>query len=89
MLFCFAESTWWSWTSGSTLVFWWWPGNARDIVKFGGPVWIHSSLPSNTRTTKPPAKRSKKFELYLEKIQDIVQKQYVQSAKHVRSYMDV
>ena len=77
-LFCISESTFFSWTSGSSLLFWRWDKHLQHIAKYGFPTQIIDKLPSNfTRPKKPKAKIHQKI---LAKIVKSLRRNYLKPA---------
>ena len=87
VLFCFSEAYWWTWTKGSSLVFWRWPQDIQSFCKNSYHAWITSQLPKWPMPRKQVSKEL--YPLFLEKLGGFVHKNYVIPAKQVRSYMDV
>jgi hypothetical protein len=76
ILYKICNSTWWNWTSGSTLIFWRWPkGEQRPAARDGMKAWAQGPLPHFTRRARPP--KQDKFELILPKIKMALDKGYV------------
>ena len=50
---CFANSTYFSWDTGSTLFFWRWPVSFRSAARDGFPSYLKGSLPSFKRKPRP------------------------------------
>jgi hypothetical protein len=49
------NSTWWTWKTGSTLIFWRWPkGEQRTAARDGMKAWVQGPLPHFTRRARPP-----------------------------------
>ena len=71
----FAESNWWSWEDGSTLVFWRWPvGDQRRYARDGMEVYITANLPQNRCPARPPNAEKRPF--ILDKIKKILKRGY-------------
>jgi hypothetical protein len=68
ILYKICNSTWWTWKTGSTLIFWRWP-------KDGMKAWVQEPLPHFTRRARLP--KQDKFDLILPKIKMALDKGYV------------
>ena len=78
------QSSWWEWSSGSTLFFWRWNGReqisaARDGMRF----FVHGPLP-RSRHMKPLKLTDLQTKLVLEKIDGMIRRSYL-SAGFVKS----
>ena len=77
-LCCISNSSFFAWTSGSSLLFWRWHSNLQHIAKHGFPTHISNQLPSNfKRPKKPSAKIHQKI---LEKIIKSLRRNYLKPA---------
>jgi len=71
-----AQSSWWAWNKGSTLIFWRWPSGSQRLAARDGMVpYIQDRLPVFLRGTKAP--KPAVFELILPKLQKLVDRGYV------------
>jgi hypothetical protein len=83
-LVCWANSTWWTWPRGSTLLFWRWDIHNR-IARDGMLPFISGTLPNHTRAARRP--KQLKVPLYIPKLKSIIERGYV-STGHVCSLAD-
>jgi hypothetical protein len=83
-----AESTWWTWNKGSTLIFWRWPiGERRRAARDGMAPYILGPLPRYMRAARKP--KPEMFELILPKLQKFLNRGYVHPAEgNVYSLID-
>jgi hypothetical protein len=76
VLYKLCNSTWWTWKTGSTLIFWRWPeGEQRLAARDGMKAWVQGPLPHFKRRARPP--KQDKFDLILPKIKMALDKGYV------------
>ena len=76
VLIKFANSDWFEWTQGSTLVFWRWPaGYPRRAARDGMYAWIQASLPRYDRKTRPP--KPEDVQLLAPKFSKLIRRGYI------------
>jgi hypothetical protein len=83
-----ADSSWWSWSAGSTLLFWRWRLHNR-VARDGMEPYICDTLPKHTSASRRP--NSQKVPLYIPKIKSIIDRGYVSSGTvhSLADYFDV
>jgi len=77
-LHCIANSSFFAWNSGSSLLFWRWDSNLRHVAKHGFPTQIIDQLPSNFKRPKKPS--TKIHRKILEKIVKSLRRNYLKPA---------
>lgn len=79
-------SSWWEWSSGSSLIFWRWSEENRSLARDGMEPFIQGTLPQ-WKAKSPKSFKEPKFSLIVEKLKTIVQRNYVTTGK-VTSWTD-
>jgi hypothetical protein len=83
----FGEADWWTWSGGSTLIFWRWPeGPQRVAAREGMTPWISGKLPRCKRRAKPPPTADRK--LMWQKFDKFLRRGYVRLKRRVLSLTD-
>ena len=86
----FADSSWWQWTRGSTLIFWRWAeGDLRGYARDGMEVYVTAKLPLNQKPSRPPS--TEKRPLILGKIMEVLRRGYVvipSALNYIKSLID-
>jgi len=71
-----AQSTFWEWCDGSTLLFWRWPAEHQESVLLGYPSWITGKLP-NYRVPQRLEKTEETQVMVRAKLLTVRQRRYV------------
>ena len=69
-----AESSWWIWDLGSSLLFWRWKGLER-YARDGFPRYLIGKLPSNMKQLRPPKKEERS--IIAKKLQRVIHRGYI------------
>ena len=77
-LFSISESAFFSWNSGSSLLYWRWDKRLQRIAKYGFPTQVINQLPSNFKKPKKPS--SKNHPKILAKIVKSIKRNYLKPA---------
>jgi hypothetical protein len=76
VLYKLCNSNWWTWKTGSTLIFWRWPKGEQQLAAHDGmKAWVQGPLPHFKRPARPP--KQDKFDLILPNIKMALDKGYV------------
>ena len=79
------QSTWWEWTSGSSLLFWRWNGPEQIVsARDGMHIFVKSAFPRSRHQTRPPRFDIDTRKLVARKIETMVSKTYLEEG-YVRS----
>jgi hypothetical protein len=85
-----ANSSWWNWDKGSTLLFWRWPKGEQQIAaRDGMDAYISGPLPNYQVRARPI--KTAVYDLLLPKVKKIIDRGYVkvgQGRDFIRSYID-
>ena len=76
---CILKSTladWWEWRGGSSLFFWRWPLEVRNIARDGHPIWVQDTLPRYRRPQRKEQDPTLCDQIRL-KLENVISKGYI------------